>query len=336
MTDLILIKYPEIENSHREKFISQIKNELLTEGNWLVLEKVHGAHCSFISNGDEIRMAKRNNFIEGNEDFFDWENTLARHRNNIFTLFHKLKREYSPLQQIIVEGEIYGGTYNHPKVQKVKGVKKIQKGIFYSPGNSFIAYDIRIMLTGGELFFLNYPEATTYLKESDIPYIPVIFTGSFDEAIRYPNDFESGIHKLHELPGIEDNTCEGIVIRPEHEKKMGNGSRVILKSKNEKWEEKIKRKRPDKIPLGDQLSEEGKNILENLLLLVNENRINSVISKMGEVTKDDFGTIMKETYSDVIKDFTKDNKIELEKKELGVVNKLLNKKVVEIVKKTLS
>ena len=59
-----------------------------------------------------------------------------------------------------------------------------------------------------------------------------LFTGALTDAMQYPNAFESTIPAYHELPAIPDNICEGVVIKPNVSKHLGNGERVIIKNKN--------------------------------------------------------------------------------------------------------
>jgi len=125
---------------------------------------------------------------------------------------------------------------------------------------------------------------------------------------------------------------EGVVIRPIINRHFNGGSRVILKNKNEKWSEN--RKYHKLISLEEEVSETVLKLQEAILLYVTENRLNNVISKIGEVTEKDFGRVLGMFNKDIIDDFFKDYGDiinELEKKELKLIRKSFNKVAVEMV-----
>jgi len=137
------------------------------------------------------------------------------------------------------------------------------------------------------------------------------------KVIKYNNEFESGIYKLFNLHEIENNICEGVVIKPIVDLKMGE-SRVILKSKNEKFMEKAK---APKQKVKKELSDDDKNFLEEVFKYITENRLNNVLSKMCELTEKDFGKLLKEFQKDIEDEFVKDFGLE-------VWNEYMSKKYV--------
>ena len=68
-------------------------------------------------------------------------------------------------------------------------------------------------------------------------YAKTLFKGSLSDCLAYPNAFKTTIPGEYNLPELDGNTCEGVVIRPAQPHFLRNGSRVIIKNKNEKWAE---------------------------------------------------------------------------------------------------
>ena len=139
------------------------------------------------------------------------------------------------------------------------------------------------------------------------------------------------------LPEIENNICEGVIIKPVKTKHFNNGSRVIFKNKNEKWSERTKGEKKE-IKTTIPFSENEKDIIEKLLSYVNENRLLNVQSKLGEFTAKQTGKVIGLVSQDAFIDFKKDyetlwNTIEKERQKL--ITKLLNKEVITLVKQEL-
>ena len=78
-------------------------------------------------------------------------------------------------------------------------------------------------------------------------YAKTLFRGTLAECLKHPNGFQSKIAEWLGLPAIEDNICEGIVIRPVTPMYLRNGSRVLIKSKNERFAERKSVKKRNKL-----------------------------------------------------------------------------------------
>jgi len=105
-----------------------------------------------------------------------------------------------------------------------------------------------------------------------------------DECLKYPNAFQSKISQWLGLPDIEDNICEGVVIRPVEPQYLRNGTRVLIKNKNARFAEKKSVKKRNKlfsehVPYSDAL----KSLLPEVEAYVTEARLSNVISHIGEV-----------------------------------------------------
>jgi Rnl2 family RNA ligase len=165
-----------------------------------------------------------------------------------------------------------------------------------------------------------------------------LFQGTLDECLEYPNAFQSCIAGWLGLPPVEDNICEGIVIRPVEPTFFRNGSRLLLKSKNAKFAEKkaIKKRQPKPF-VEPTYSEALKELLNVTEAYVTENRLNNVISKIGHVsipreTGKLIGLFSKDTLDDFLKEYGNDYAL-LEKSEQKIVNTYVNKQAVGLIKK---
>jgi len=324
------IKYPEIENSYRKMFLEAIDAHGLDQGEFVVQEKAHGANLSFWCDGSEIKTAKRSSFIKDN--FYDYESVAEKYNPYVFKLYNTLKADNFDFSILAVYGELIGGTYPHKEIEKNTSATRIQKGIFYTPNNEFYAIDISL---DGKLQDID--TFNTYMKQIGFLYAQTIFRGTFQECMSYPNKFQSRISEWLGLPEIPDNCCEGIVIKPVIPKFLGNGERLILKNKNEKWAEKAKqKKRPQKAKL--VLSNEAIDLWSQLESYATPNRLRNVISKIGEIKKTDFGKLMAAFSQDVLADFFKDHEHPfkcLEKKEQKHLTRQLNSACSKMIRKDL-
>ncbi len=308
-------KYCSIENSYRD--ISRRHGlEQFGQETFLIQEKYHGANAQLIITKDTIKMAKRTAFLSPGEKFYNWEEVLSKYEVACRELFNKIKELGMFVEEISICGELVGGSYPHPDVAKNNTAAKIQKGIFYTPNNEFIAFDLKI--DGHYIPLTEFYLLMGYINK--IPVAPIKFTGNLAQCLEYPNEFQSEAYQLFNLPIIQNNVCEGTVIKALNKSLyFGNGQRVIYKNKNEKWTEKSQKKKhktTDKQPL----SAEALKLRENMVLLVNENRLRNVLSKMsGEITFKRFGEFMKLLSIDVREEFDKDYSHDLD--ELSLTEK---------------
>ena len=51
---------------------------------------------------------------------------------------YEISRIIYNIKEIILFGELFGGEYLHPEVQKVKGASKVQKGVAYTQDNNVL------------------------------------------------------------------------------------------------------------------------------------------------------------------------------------------------------
>jgi Rnl2 family RNA ligase len=332
------IKYSSIENTYRDDFIELIKEGGLDTGEWVVTEKIHGGQFSIYYDGSEIKASTRTTFLSDDMDFFNWQKVLADNRDKVKELYRLLKAKYKELSQVIVYGELFGGSYPHPEVSKVKNAKRLQKGVHYHPDNLFYAFDIRV---DGK--FLTVDECNQLFRQVGLFYAKPLFRGTMQECLKYSNQFPSKISGWLGLPPIDDNIAEGIVIKPVEPLFLGIGERVILKSKNEKFaERKAVKKRPKKPVKEVKLDESGEKLLRELMALVTENRLQNVLSKRVQlpapVPQNSFGEIIKEFSLDIWEEFNKDFEqeyLDLDKQEQKKISKAMNQAASKLIKKVL-
>lgn len=334
-------KYNSIENLYRDKFINQIHQQGLNHGTWVVQEKIHGANFSFWCNGEDVFCGKRSGLIRKTDNFYNHQIILERYNEKILDIFNLISEVSSidgyTLKHIGVYGEIFGGNYPHPEVEK-KDMKSVQKGVYYSPDVEFMAFDLRIMGLDENSddvdFFKEVNLANEIFEKLGVPYIKTLFEGSFDECVKYNNHFQTTIPNILNYPEIENNICEGVVIRPNTTKYLYSGSRVLIKNKNEKWSEKDKQKnkQPKEII---EFTGEASKLFDEMISLVTENRLKNVISKVGAITNKDFGKLMSLMNKDVIEDFMKDFSDEfntLEKKERKMMTKKMGQETSKLIR----
>jgi len=328
-------KYNSIENSYQDDFLSSIIEQGFGEQEYLVQEKVHGANLSFITDGQQIISAKRTELILDNEDFYNSGLVLEKYKDKVRALYVDLANQFHA-NTITIFGEVFGGGYPHPAVPKDDKAQLVQRGIYYCPSNEFYVFDI--MLDNER--YLDTEVANALFEKHKFVYARTLFKGSLSDCLKYPNTFKTTIPGEYNLPELDGNICEGVVIRPAQTSFLKNGSRVIIKNKNEKWAEN--NNYIDKAILknllsseGEELSEEANSLCEEIFKLITQNRLDNLISKIGEVnSKKDLGKVLGLYNKDVLTDFLKNYQERyngLEKQESKAVNKFLNKYATELV-----
>ncbi|MDR0738089.1 MAG: RNA ligase, Rnl2 family [Prevotellaceae bacterium] len=333
---LIFKKYSSIENTYDKELLDKIRLEHLDSLPYVVQEKVHGANCSFVTDGQTVQFAKRTGLIEPGESFYNYEELLERYRERIVRLFQRIKAKYTDTESMLVYGEMFGGKYPHPDVKNFSTVLNIQKGVYYCPVHEFYGFDIYITGPDSRRYF-SVDETNAFFEEGGILYAKTLFQGTLDECLAYPNDFPSHIAEWLGLPPIEGNICEGVVIRPVEPAFLSNGSRVLLKSKNSKFaEKKAVKKRQPALFVAPTYSEALNNQLALTEAYVTENRLNNVISKIGHVSiPKEMGKLIGLFSKDVLEDYLKEHASDyalLEKSEQKILNRHVNKQATDLIK----
>ena len=285
-------KFPSLENTYRQKEIDKIVMMEIKD-QWVVTEKVHGANFSFwvYKNVEtkeiDIKCAKRSGWIEEDEKFFNYKYVLEKYR----PMLEKLRGDV--LDNFVIYGELFGGN--------------IQSGMCYSLEQDFVAFDMRWINEDGSLGLpLDKLTMLTLKDDYNLPVTPLIGVyDTFEEALAVEESFTSKLIR-QDFDGKEGHKeAEGVVIEPNNAVYEPNGSRVYLKKKTKRFLEK--RGKPNikhKVPVLLQESVQLK--LDEALLFLNNNRFDSVVSKIGEVSIKDIGKVMGLLTQDIVVDMEKD------------------------------
>ena len=254
--------------------------------NWIVTEKVHGANFCFVTDGTTVKPAKRNDFLETDENkivdtFFGYKKVFDKYVPNILSLFKDIldSNRFYDLDTVNVYGELFGGKY--PDVETPQGIEPVQSEILYCPDLEFYAFDIAIVTLDAIKIYLDYDLCITLFEKANLFYAQPLLIGSFTEALNYSVDFQSTIPKLLKLVPPKDNPAEGIVVKPIKTiviQGKKNKERVIFKRKAEKFNERI---------ASNKFYTNDNDLIKFLETFVTKNRYNNLISKNGKNMKDD-------------------------------------------------
>ena len=332
-------KYNSIENSYDRDFMEKVMLQMPSDLQYVVQEKVHGANTSFVCDGTDVKLAKRTAMLADDENFYEFQPLLEAYKPKVLHLFNYIKESHPNVVRISVFGELFGGFYPHDAVKQQRNLTKIQKGVCYTPNHEFYGFDI--LLFGEEdSCYLPVDEVNAIFEHEGFFYAKTLFQGTLEECLNYPNAFQSKIAEWLGLPAIDDNICEGVVIRPVTPMYLRNGSRVLIKNKNERFSEKKSAKVRNKlftepVPHSDALN----GIITELESYITVNRLNNVISHIGQVSfPKDFGMVMGQLSRDVFEDFMKEhhgNFEALDKCEQKNFKRELNKLCTTLVRKTV-
>lgn len=291
-------KYSSLENHYNGKFIEKIRNASfdVTEP-WVAREKIHGTNFSIIIERDAVTCAKRTGPILAGEDFFGYEIVLKKYNDSIKAVQHTIK-EGSSMQ---IFGEFAGGG--------------IQKGVDYGE-KDFYVFDILVKTAEGTNQFVDDYMMETICNTFGFKLAPLLGRGKFDELSKLPNDLDVVVHRYNkaiEAHGLKEanstpfqvevenkNVAEGYVLKPCYPKFFPNGTRVAIKCKNSKFSEKSKSDKPIKAKA--ILTDVDKVALSTLAAYATLNRVNNVISKIGQIGPKDFGKVMGLTVQDILEE----------------------------------
>lgn len=340
---MIFKKFCEIENSYNEKYLSRFSE--FFNNSCVILNKIDGSNISIlVDNTGNIRFASRNQLI-GDNSFYNHLNVFEKIKNKIVNLSNYIFSVYDDdydLDTIQFVGEIYGGIYPHPLI-KNNNNSIVQKRIYYTPSNDIAFYDIILNYNNGYSEYLDWNIVKKCFEDYNLNMVDVIDENvPFSEAIKrdYCN-MPDPTYKKYNLPMIENNFSEGVVIKPMYEIILDNGDRMITKKKSVKFMEKMKHNKKEKTDFNiDDYSDDFKDVYNNILDYVTESRYYSVISKMepNDIDFKNFGNILRNFNEDVIKDYNKENDNlynNRDKKEQKIINKEIDKKSSSIIKNKL-
>jgi Rnl2 family RNA ligase len=267
----------------------------VSRSSWIVTEKIHGANCCLVTNGEAIRDAKRKAFLAEDEDFFGHRALLAELRPSILQLHAEALVGDTRIALVYMYGELFGGGYPHADVPAVPGVAPVQTGCWYTSGIELCVFDVGVLYDGaGERVYLARAEATRLCESAGLMFARPLSRGTYEDCLAFPLGFETTLPPLLGLPSLgATHKAERVVLKPT--------SRIVVPRRPGSIRPVIKRKIPEfsederfhgaekwspprapaaGVPALDMLKAEAS-------ALVNENRLAAAISKVGPVRADD-------------------------------------------------
>lgn len=344
-------KYTSIEN-HYSQYVKKIDDLLGEEKKktqqFVCTEKIHGSNMQFYiqpgkeQGGYDIDVGKRNSMIKKGGCFFPKAVLDVRKKVEpyVIQLFEYLNKKISNLKRVVLYGELFGGKY--PGFKEEKGKKKrkpIQKHIFYCPQFNFYSFDVKVIVENEKtkqdqeewLSFLDFEKCMKHIK---MPiYSLAMFKGTLEDCLNEPLFFKTTIPKLLGLdPVKKGNLAEGMVVKPYDTVLYESLKRVMIKRKNKDFIEvdakKKKRKKKQDLP------EEVTKVWDDLERYITKNRLDNVISKIGEVTRKDTRKMIQLLSNDALEEFEihfPGWKKKVEKKNMRMIKKKISTKCVCLV-----
>lgn len=328
------VKYNSIENILREENINAIIEQGFSGGEWCASNKIHGANLSFWCDSTEVRAARRSGFLgKDGSGLYNSQTVFHNYSGTMRDMYNYFQAQFV-FDAMVVYGELFGGSYPHPEVDRIKNASKVQDGVFYCPHNDFYMFDVAFYIKDVLIFFLSKTTIAFLGEKFDIPYLNIMYKGTFQEMLALNPIFEDPTYSKYNLPKIENNMSEGLVISPVDTKFFNGGSRVILKSKNPNFSENKDKK--DK-KWSENLSPEVADLINEGSTYITENRLKNVLSHGHSLKGSDFGKLLGALAEDVFQEFSKDfgNRLtELSKADKKYVNSSLNKEMANLIRKS--
>ncbi|MBO9691247.1 RNA ligase family protein [Chryseobacterium sp.] len=305
--------YEKMPNSLKKIGLNESDLSKMDKLKWVVTEKIHGANFSFSYENNTLKYAKRREYLNWKDDFFGFQLVVSKLENSMLALFEYLGAAVLGTRYIVY-GELFGGEYPHPEIPAVENVQAIQTGVYYAPDIRFYAFDLAIVDENGLKYYLDYETAASYFKQFGIPYVKPLFIGKFNEALNFNTRIDSPVPKELGLPELEQNLIEGVVIKPfDLKDKELLSDRPVIKLKNPEFDEEEKFHKAEKWSFVPDIYSKAESLsfmIEELRTYVTKNRLESVISKVGALDKNNpvrLSEIKKEFLQDILTDFNENN-----------------------------
>ena len=332
------VSYIHIENSEHAATIEKLKefDNVWLHPKWAVQDKIDGSNLQIAVDFDgTVHCGSRSQMLGEGASFFGFEEALE---NN------KIKEKCRDIQDCIRDvtgmtwsmvfyGELCGGKYDHPDVAPVKNVKAIQKRISYAPFVFWLCFDILIELPDGHRMWLAPDTVEKLCIEHNIPVVATRKICSLEEALNFDINYndDTGV-RLFDLPPVENNQVEGVVIKCMLPYLMEHGVRPILKNKNGKFKERQHTK-GQKAPI--EYTEAEQEYINKRLEFLTDSRMCSVMSKLTEDQIGDFKTLRTTFENDMNEDIQRelgDSEINLETMDPGKIKGAIGKAITDFVR----
>lgn len=308
------VRYPKFDNNN-EKTIAWLQRKLLTEfpdveNRFIASEKLHGSNFSIYTDGESIKCARRNGFLEPGENFHQGQNIAEQLKSKIFDLYNFLDPKSENI--IILFGEVTG--------------ERVQLGISYGE-NAVRLFDICVVSESGQTF-LPFDDFQLACQKFELETVPVIKEGTLAELLALNPEFDS---KILNQAG---NVAEGYVIKFWKELSFENGEereRLMLKYKCSKFDEIAHApKKPKNL---DPTDDEMVFLTGEFASCLTFSRLQAVKSKLNTKQAKNRQMMAKEMMEDVVGDLSESGKSELDsseavgKKAMGMVNEFVARNI---------
>lgn len=300
---------------------------------WVVTPKIHGANFTIdVNDSGDFIVAKRTDVIQEDESFFNYQRALAKH-NYKQLITSLMNNTYESLDgrspvRVTLHGELCGGFY--PDMPSIPGVSQVMKknSIYYSNDIEIVLFDAKLYSNDTDYVYLNHHTLIEECNLLRITVAPVLFEGTLRECLNWSSlhnaDLDETWMQFNMPQGIPDNIREGHVIKSLRTIFKGD-HRMAFKDKNAKHSENGKHRTP-KERLEIVYDDEVIAMIEDASEYININKFNSVVSKFGEYTIQNFAEIMRLFVDDIIEEFEVDFN-ELSISNQGIIKKSLIRKV---------
>ena len=259
--------FPKISTSFLEKDIAI--------GEWVVTEKIHGAHLVLAASVDQVCIGKRKSWLSESDTFFGWQLIAGELRERAHKLVLALGNS-----SVVIYGELCGGAYPHEDISAVPGLSAVQTGVWYSPHLQFVVFDIMIKGEPSKgSYFLSYDQMISVCSETGFITAPLLARGKKVEFNQLPITFDTKLPTQFNLPPINNNFAEGYVLKPAFDFPIE--CRPLVKRKIPEFDETRFYESRAFDPNAHLSFEDLKALCSSL---VNDARIASARSKVGEAS----------------------------------------------------
>lgn len=291
-------KYPSLTNHYREQelFNITVSDTFVKEG-WYATEKIHGANFQFSVNTEGFWVGSRTQQVDG--QFFKSQSVIDSLKGSVLKAYELLGAS-----EMVIYGELFGGYFPGEKTT----ASAVQKGIVYSPHLEFLAFDVTV---DGQWLSRQGIDQNPEVW-GDIQFVPVIAKGlTFEEALAFPEEFDSVIPSFLGYSYGEPNQAEGLVIN-HYSYTVTNkfGERAVIKKKTKAFTEK------KAVGTKAKIAHEAHPLEAEVLAYVTGARYEAVVSKIGDVTLKDMGRVLGAFQKDVFEDAIKDGVLPEEYKKM--------------------
>ena len=281
-------------------------------GDWVLVEKIHGANVSFSYDGTNWRLGKRSGFITQKEQksFYGIDEAFRPYISNLQlvadTVCYEAGKDLRTGDHTVyVYGELYGKIPDSGK--------SIQKGVNYTDTGAVAFFDIMV---DGE--YIPYEDTVRICTIHQIPLAPEICRGTLDELLTYDveEQFSMVPRVLHNRP-VDNAPCEGVILRS------------LDDNRRFKWKKAQYMERPPKRGPLDT------NTLETCISYMNDLRLASYVSKVGPdviLDRSYFSTNMKALVDDVHEDIKEDHySVYDDSRSMAYLNKELKTRAAQLL-----